>query len=126
VVFVAGMIAMAVFIPRQPDAPGGIAWVLWALTILPAAFLMWLVLRYTTIGPHGISVHSDLKTQTVTWPELAEVRWHRTDFADTLLLYTHDGREIMTVGAEVHFTGMGRRRMERMLADIRRAWAVHA
>jgi hypothetical protein len=125
VVLVAGLIAMAVFIPQQPDAPAGIAWILWAVTLLPAAFLAWLVLRYTTIGPHGISVHSNFKTQTVTWSELAEVRWHRTDFADTLLLCTHDGREIKTVGAEVHFTGTGRRRTERMLADIGRAWAIH-
>jgi hypothetical protein len=126
VVLVAGMIAMAVFLPQQPDVPAGIVWFLWVFTLIPAACLVWLVLRSTTIGPLGVIVRSNLKSQTVSWPELAEVRWHRTGFGDVLLLCTHDGREIKVVGAEVHRTGVGRRRMERVLADIGHAWAVHA
>ncbi|HZM74433.1 MAG TPA: hypothetical protein VFC19_01835 [Candidatus Limnocylindrales bacterium] len=123
-VFSAACLSVAVWGWFIPDAVIG-----WAFTGLAAVFavLAWYgVSTYTSIGPHGVRVHTMLTARTVRWGELAEVGWLRDATGDFVVLKTANGTQIKTAGAFITATGGSRRRTLRMLSDIEHAWALAA
>jgi hypothetical protein len=123
VVAFAGFITIASWAPWMPDTSPLVVIGFWCIAVVSGAFLWLTTFTYTEVGTRGVRVRTPTRSQAVAWSELAEVRWHRDDSGDALLLCARDGRQLKVVGATVTNTGFGEQRALRLLADIEKAWS---
>lgn len=70
-------IPLAALATTASDATVPTALGFWAFAILAIGFLGSMWLTYTEVGPRGLRVRTPTKLNSISWPDLSEVRWVR-------------------------------------------------
>lgn len=95
--------------------------IMWVIALATVYYLWMLLVTFVDIGPNGILVRKPRNRRLIAWGDLVEIRWERETGADYPVFCVSDGTQVKSPFG-VAATGIGEKRMLRMLHDVELAW----